>query len=254
MNTHWSTAFILTLFLTLAPNKANAEEIILGFFDMEPHIFIDRQSGQAGGVIPDFLHNHLAPAMGVKIKLMPMSLSRVLAEMKQGSIAGAVMFGYTTERAAAYQYPKHHFSKMQSAIAVSLEHPLKTVDNRDDLNSIEIAYIKDAIITPFVSTPTLNWRWLTGNNAWQRNLKMLHAGRVEAVYSPQKVNLIYAANMLGIHNKIRVIPLPEEAQRLYSLFSKHPKYRDLSERYDKAMQEIDGRTIYHQLMTNFLKP
>jgi len=226
----------------------------LGYFTMGPHIVYNKAEDRAEGPLVEFLTRHVAPAMNVKLNLVfiEMPLVRVLTELSSGSIAGAAMFGYTQARAHNHLYPRNNFSEMQSVIAVAKGHPLTQVRSIEDLYPLSLTYVKAAILTPLVRDENLHWEWTSGNNVWVRNLQKLVAGRCEAVYSPQVVNILDAANRSGIVDKIRILPLPEARLKLYSIFSKHPKHRGLMERYDRAMDDIQGRAIYQQLMDEYL--
>ncbi len=248
----WCVLFFgMGLFLS---SSARAEIITLGYFTMGPHIVYNKITHQAEGPLVAFLHQHVAPAMDQDLEfvLIDMPLMRVLAEMKSGSIAGAAMFGYTQERARHHLYPRNNFSEMQSVIAVGKDHPLTQVTSINDLSALKITYVQAAILTPFVKGKNLTWDWTSGGDVWVRNLKMLAVGRAEAVYSPQTRNIIHGANKSGSMDKIRILPLPEPAQKLFTLFSKHPKHKGLMERYDQAMDKINGREVYRRLMKRHL--
>lgn len=239
---------LITLMLSAL---AGAEELEVGYFTMGPHIYVGEESREAEGPLPELLRNHVGPAMGVKINLVEMPLIRVLTEMKKGTIAAAAMFGYTDERAKEHIYPDEHFSQMQSVLVVRNDHPLQKVSSIEDLYALNIAYVRAAILTPFVRDPKLSWEWTTGNNVWRRNLRKVLTGRVDATYSPQWVNMLYGAYKLDAAGDIRILPLPEPLQNLYTLFSNHPSRAGLSQRYDEAMRVIDGRVVYKRLLEKY---
>lgn len=242
------------LALVSIASLAWAEKISLGYFTMGPHIVYNTTSNQAEGPLVDFLTDHVAPAMDMELEFVfiEMPLVRVLTEMKKGTVAGAAMFGYTEARAHNHYYPRNNFAEMQSVIAVRKNHPLTQVKTIEDLYPLRITYVQAAILTPFVTDQNLNLEWTSGNNVWRRNLQKLAAGRAEAVYSPQVANIIYGAKDSGVMEKIRILPLPEPPQKLYTLFSKHPKHKGLKERYDQAMEHIQGRLIYKDIMSRYL--
>ncbi|WP_390615083.1 hypothetical protein [Maricurvus nonylphenolicus] len=221
---------------------------------MGPHIVYNTKTHQAEGPLVEFLSQHIAPAMNTEMNFVfiEMPLVRVLTEMKKGTVAGAAMFGYTEARAHNHLYPRNNFAQMQAVIAVRKDHPLEQIETIEDLYPLKITYVQAAILTPFVKDQNLNWEWTSGNNVWRRNLQKLAAGRAEAVYSPQVANIIYGAIDSGVEKKIRILLLPEPPQKLYTLFSKHPKHKGLLERYDKAMDKINGRLIYKEIMNRHL--
>ena len=240
---------IIVFFLfQISPLKA--ESFTLGYFVLGPHIY-SNADGKALGPLPEFLTEHIGPAMGVKFNLVNMPLARILKDMKEGRIAGAALFGFTKARDLVFVYPNNSFISMHPVIAVLNDHPLIKVESIDDIANLSIGYVKDAIVSPFMQSGGIAFTNIYGSNTWERNIKRLLKGHIDAAYSPIEVNMSYVASKLNIQDKIRIIRLPEAPMKLYTLFSKDKQFihTDLAKRYDEAFERIDGKTVYNNIFT-----
>jgi hypothetical protein len=239
----------LVVTLLTSPFFVKAESVSLGYFTLVPHIFQDKD-GNAAGPLAELLNKHIGPAMGVTFKLVNMPLARILKEMEKGKLAGAAIFGYTPKRAEKYTYPVHSFSSMQSVIAVLKSNPISETSLTINLKKLSIGYVGDAIVSPYMKYHQIKFLNISGKNVWERNIKMLINGRLDAVYSPNKINMIHAVSSVSVLDKINIIRLPEAPLKLYSLFSNGKNFvnLNLSARYDKAFTQINGAQVYKSLL------
>lgn len=239
----------MMLIVLMSSLLVTAEEISLGYFILRPHIYQDK-NGNAVGPLPEFLYKYLGPEMGATFKLVNMPLARILKDMESGQLAGAALFGYTQNRASSHTYPRHNFYSMQPVIAVLKSSPLSESLLSTDLNNLSIGYVKDAIVSSYMKKNQIDFINIFGNNTWQRNVERLLKDRLDAVYTPNEVNMIYSAKTVNALDKIRIIRLPEAPIKLYSLFSNNKVFDELnlSERYDKAFKQINGAQVYKKLL------
>lgn len=242
--------FLLFVMLQISPLKA--ESLTLGYFVLGPHIYHDAE-GKTLGPLAEFLTEHIGPAMGVKFNLVNMPLARILKDMKDGRIAGAALFGFTKARDLVFTYPKHSFISMHPVITVLKSHPLTKVDSFDDIANLSIGYVKDAIVSPFMYKHDKVFINIYGSNTWERNINRLLKGHIDAAYSPIDANMRYVASKLGVLDNIRIIRLPEEPMKLYTLFSKSKQFinSNLVKRYDDAFERIDGETVYKKIFNRY---
>jgi len=242
-------SIILFLFL-LQISPLKAETLTLGYFVLGPHIYASAD-GKALGPLPEFLTEHIGPAMGVKFSLVNMPLARILKDMKEGRIAGAALFGFTKARGLVFAYPNNSFISMHPVLVVLNKHPLTKVESVDDISHLSIGYVKDAIVSPFMQNGGIVFTDIYGSNTWERNIQRLLKGHIDAAYSPIEVNMSYVASKLNMRDKVRIMRLPEAPMKLYSLFSKHEQFihANLAKRYDEAFERIDGNAIYNNIFT-----
>lgn len=249
---HWGGKMLrsIILFFLLQISPLKAETLTLGYFVLGPHIYANAD-GKALGPLPEFLTEHIGPAMGVKFSLVNMPLARILKDVKEGRIAGAALFGFTKERGLVFAYPNNSFISMHPVLVVLNNHPLTKVETVDDIANFSIGYVKDAIVSPFMQNDGIVFSNIYGSNTWERNMQRLLKGHIDAAYSPIEVNMSYVASRLNIREKVRIMRLPEAPMKLYSLFSKHEQFihADLAKRYDEAFERIDGNALYNNIFT-----
>jgi len=243
-----SYTFILLIIFLNCVNGVKAEELVIGYFDLAPHIAFNKQTNKTEGILPDFLQNHIAPTMGVTFKFIHMPLARVLRSMKAGKIDGGALFGYTMARAEIYDYPINNFYNMQSVLVVRKNNMLNKIVSIDDIKDMRIGYVTAALITPIMKSKQIKMELMSGTNPWNRRLQMLMSDRLDAVYSPAKANLVYEANKLGATNDIKILSLPEKPSKMFTLFSKASKTSNLPHRYDKAFKKVDGDKLYKAML------
>lgn len=242
----------LILFCMLQVSSIKAESLTLGYFVLGPHIYHD-VNGNAAGPLPEFLMKHIGPAMGVELSLVNMPLARVLKGVKTGRLAGAALLGFTEARNLTFAYPRNSFVSMQPVIAVLKNHTLTKVESVDDIANLSIGYVKDAITSPFMQSNGIVFTDIFGSNTWERNIQRLMKGHIDVAYSPIDTNMRYVAAKLNVLDKIRIMSLPEEPMKLYSVFSKHKKFinSNFAKRYDEAFEHIQGEKLYKEIFSRY---
>ena len=244
------TVCLLQWFMSAGP--LHAEDVQLGYFINEPHISIDKQTGQAKGVLVEFLQTHIAPEMGVRFQFIKQPLVRVLASMESGVTDGAVLFGYSPERAKRFSYPTNSFFSIQSVIAIKRTHPLTRISNADDLRSMHIVYAIGGITTSFIKNARIKMELLGGGNPLFRNLMRLKLGRVDAVYWPDESSVMYTLDRQGFNKALKILKIPEKSIPLFTIFSQVSKVKNLSARYDRAFEKVGGKEGYQSMMNAYI--
>lgn len=236
---------LIIFFCILQTSPIQAESLTLGYFVLGPHIY-QSEDGRASGPLPEFLAEHIGPAMGVEFNLVNMPLARILKDMEAGRIAGAALFGFNEARNLVFAYPKNSFTLMHPVIAVVNTHILTKVESFDDIDNLSIGYVNGAIVSPFMLKYDVKFTNIYGSNTWERNIKRLLKGHIDAAYSPIEMNMRYVASKLNVLDKIRILRLPEEPMKLYSIFAKHSQFinTNLAKRYDEAFERIHGEAVY----------
>lgn len=243
--------FIIFFIVCFSAKSFANEKIVLGYIDLYPHIYTN-ESGVASGPLAILLHGYLAPAMNISFKLVNMPLPRVFKNMDNGSLCGIAIAGFTPERNLKYIYPKLHIYTMQSALLIKETHPLNVITSPSDLTSMKIGYFKGGIETPYIKNNNIQLQNIYGLNAWERNLKLMLRDRIDAMYSPSRLNLMGLIEKRNLQNKTKIITIPEEMIKLYTIFSQQTcnGENDLANRYSIALKKIDGNNLYKKLMTS----
>ena len=244
---------IILLFALFLPLQVYSQQITLGYFNLRPHVYQDN-NGHATGPLIDFLSQYIAPKLGVSFSFFHAPLPRILKNMKEGTLMGAVMLGENQQRKHLYDYPEFNFYTMRSVIVVAKDFPLNTISSPSDLENLNVGYFRGGLVSPYMQKNNIKFTNIYGDMPWLRNLNKMLLNRIDAVYSPLELNMISTTKAHGIYDKIKIIRIPEEPMKLYTVFSKkkfHPKF-NLVAQYDAAFKSIEGAKIYKRLLNEYL--
>ncbi len=228
---------------------AKSEEVTLAYIDLYPHIYSD-ENNVTQGPLSTFLNDYIAPEMGVTFKLVKMPLLRIFKSMDDGEISGIAIAGFNKERNLKYTYPSSYTYSMQSALLTKKTHALKRVISPSDLKDLRIGYFGGGIKTPYIKNNKIELQKIYGLNVWKRNFQRLLKNRVDAVYSPSKLNLISLVKQQKLKSITNIITLPEDPIKLYTIFanSLFNEENNLINRYNNAFKKVDGINIYPSLL------
>lgn len=226
-----------------------SEEITIAYNDLFPHIYSD-ENQEAIGPLSTFLNDYIAPEMGVTFKLVNMPLLRIFKSMDDGTISGIAIAGFDNERSLKYVYPEQHTYSMQSALLTKKTHELTQVTSPTDLKNLNIGYFGGGIITPYITNNKIELQNIYGLDVGKRNLQRLLKGRIDAVYSPSKLNLLSLVQQRNLEDTTKIIVLPGELIKLYTIFAKSTFNNkiDLIERYNQAIKKVNGIELYQNLL------
>lgn len=238
--------FIILFFICFT---VRSEEVTLAYIDLYPHIYSDKNN-VAQGPLSTFLNDYIAPEMGVTFKLVKMPLLRIFKSMDDGDISGIAIAGFNKERNLKYTYPTSYTYSMQSALLTKKTHSLKRVISPSDLKNIKIGYFGGGIKTPYIKNNKIKLQKIYGLNVWKRNFQRLLKNRLDAVYSPSKLNLISLVKQQKLKSITNIIVLPEDSVKLYTIFanSLFNEENNLVNRYNNAFKKVDGINIYQNLL------
>lgn len=232
---------------TSAPYKRS---LTLGYTAMPPHIY-EAEDGTPAGPLVEMLGKHIAPEMGLKIELVKLPLPRVFKAMSDQTIDGMAFGGKSVAREQIYHYPQQHLTSTTPVLV--LKHNTNTLKDTE-LRKMKVGYIHSGILTPYVCDRDVEFSHLFGSKTWHRNLKRLMEGRIDAVYSPSKLNMAVVAREKGITHRVTLHKLPEEPIKWFTVFSKSTVNQESQTvaLYDQAMERLGGHSLYERLLLQHL--
>lgn len=240
----------------LAAWSANgAERITMGYFPHKPHQFLpDGATKPRGAMIAYF--EMMASKMGYEVEWVgPLPFTRLLDYLREGKIDGAVNLAVFPEiqQIVLYGNQPIHFS--QSVFMVRKENPLTNITSGQDVEGYRVAWLTNVSVLPFMQENRSHFQMdyvPQSETVWQQQVKKLLLGRVDALYELNEYTLPYAAKELGVHDQIKVLPLPDPPIPMYVGFSKQsPRARLLLEQYnavqaDTSFNHDDYATLIQQ--------
>lgn len=231
--------------------ESTTQEIVVGFFQLAPHAFVDEHNQPTGAAL-DYMQQQIAPRLGVKITWQMVPFSRLIYLLDTGKIDAALTLAKTPEREEKYLYPDTPITFMQSGLAVLAQNPLTAVEKHSDLQDTTIIFTKGGYLSPFMRDPSVNINYIVGDsNIFRTMLRLVVAERADAVYNPTALTLQYEARKIGITDKIRLIPLPDEPVGLYTVF--HENKEQLFRQFNLLNTTTHDNISYQELLKPYLQ-
>lgn len=229
-----------------------AEEVKISFFTTMPHVGVDASKGKNTGAVVEFLDKHIAPKMGVTFvwDKEPTTIPRQFKLLEQGERDAMALLVFSPERNKMFSYSRKPYFMSQSALAFKKNSPIMKITTVKDIEPLKIAYCEKFFVSSFMKDPGIKWDLMAHPECPEMNMKKLSAGRVDAVYLPDKATLLSNMRLLGFENTMKVVNLPESKVPLHVVFSKQKKY--LADRYDAAFDAIDGQALYVSILKKYI--
>ena len=244
--------FISITFLFLLISPLFSQAIKIGYFQSPPYVFQDKGTGKIKGALYDFLEREIAPRMGVKFEWTeePIPIIRQLKYLESGKLDASAMFGKNPERALLFAYPEKPYYRTHSGLCVLAGNQLTQVNTVDDILEMTVGYCGKAFTTPFMKDSRINWDFVCGSSCVEQTLKKLLSERVDCLYQPDELGILFYVKKYGVANQVRVIRLPEDVE-VYMPFSKKAavKYMD---KYVRAMEDAGGTETLMKYMAEYI--
>ena len=231
-----------------------AEVLRVEYFIVPPHIIENSQaSGRPVGSAIDFMENVIAPEMNVTIEWSQSGsgIPRQLKMLKNGEIDAGIIFAKNEARSKFLNYPESSFYDCRPVLDVTKNHPLKQVDDIEDLLDYQVGYSSEAFKSPFMRDERIKWDYVYSRNWITQSLKKLLLKRLDTMYVVEAPPILYAARENHVEDDIRLIFLPEPKTEIYTVFSKKSS-SDLAQRYDKAFIKVGGRSRYYTMLQEYI--
>jgi len=231
--------------------KSKIPEIKMDFFNIPPHVFIDKKTDSLTGAVVEFINDHIAPEMGVKFiwNKSSSNIPRQLSTLESQPGYAAALMVYTLKRSEVSDFTKTPYYMSKSALIVRKNNTLEKISKVDDILNMKIGYASATFITPFMADERIKWDLISGSNFTELNIKKLVANRIDASYSPDETSLLYAMKTLNYSEEIKVIELPEPPAPFHIVFSKGSN--QMVEKYNQAFDKLNGQALYLRLLTKY---
>lgn len=214
----WGRACLLALLGAMLTFAALADTLKVGFHHLPVHAYLD-DAGQPTGAAVSYFKG-LADKMGVDtVSFQQLPLGRLLVLLESGEIDAALFMGKTPDRVAKFYFPPVPYYLAQPAVAVATTSPLMRVQTADDLKGLKIGVFKEGYQSSSIQKNSQTLELAMGDNIDLRNLQRTLMGRLDAIYSPDIAILRSLVYELGVEQRIRILPLPDPALGVYTIFS-----------------------------------
>ncbi len=218
---------LLTVFFTImiiTAHHANAEKIRMGYFMLPPHTFNDGKEGSAEGAGITYF-NAVAAKMGYEVEWIgPLPLPRLTEFLRTGKVDGTIGFPKFSMFEKFLHYADGTVYMAQPSLGIRADKKISSISTINDIRGFRIGFVKSKSgkTTPLIDNNrgAIHLREFHGNKWMEQNIKMVRMNRLDALYDRQEYTMRYVANVLGVGDKIKVLPMPSEARPMYIAFSR----------------------------------
>ena len=242
----------LFIFLLLASLSVWAKTLTISvvFFQSYPHNYINEKK-ETVGVAVNYM-NTLAHKAGFKVDYVgPIPFTRIMEQLRDGTIDGAMFLSYKKERLKFLNYMSKPFDQGGQILLVKKDHPLVSLKNLDAIKDWRIGYFAGASKGILENRKDLNLHWdeLSGDTWRDQNILKLKNGRIDAIYDQSRISLLLTAKRMGFKEEFKKLEFSSGNEKLYIAFSKKSPHSNLVEIFEKAINTIPS---YHVFEEEFL--
>lgn len=226
--------FKFTLILLLVSFHTYSKEIIVGFFDLPPHAYLDVNTKKPKGMAIDYFHKLSFLPKDMKVRFIQLPLPRLLKMVEHNQVDIVLFLAKNKEREAIAIYPSKPFYDMKSAIIVKKSAYKNSQIDLEELKKFRIGVWADGYYPQFLNDFKL--AKLTGTDIYKRSIEKILSSRMDAFYNPDSMNLLYSIQEVDKQNELKIVTLNQPSVGLYTVFSKKFIKEFTIENYSLALE------------------
>jgi len=221
-----------------------AETLRAGFFQHPPHHY-KTKTGQIRGATVTYF-NLMAKKMGYDVEWVgPLPFSRLLSMLKRGELDIYPHSIYNPDWKKFLYYPKKYYYLAQPILVVRKDNPLTKIESINDIRNFKINWVDGVPPSPFIqkNKAALEIKLMPfGEQLWKQSIFKIINKRVDAVHDLNAFSIPFEAKQLGLDKEIKVLRLPEPAEKVFVAISKKaPNAKQLIEKYNQVQETIPFR-------------
>lgn len=244
---------VLCLLAALIPADGEPRTLRMAVFPVEPFMMLDPATGDVSGAVVDYWKEYIAPKMGASVEVAGnFPSNRVMVMLEKGEIDIAPLFTKIPEREALFLFPETPFDEAIGCLMVRPESPIREVKRQEDLHGLRVGYLEKAYLPAFMLHPSILIDFVSGADYREINLKKLLAGRIDAWFDINYISVRYYLKYVKHLDKVKIIMLPTERPKLYSIFRKTPEGARLRDEYDRINREGMRTGVYRKILARYL--
>lgn len=227
---------LFAMLALLCAVPARAEKLRIAVFQLEPFM-METESGP-GGVTVEYWRRFIAPRMGVEIEVLgPFPISRAVMMLENGEVDVVPQLTKIPDREARFLYPQSHLTLIKSCVIVRRDSSLVQVTSPSQFFGLRIGFMRDTYIPEFFVDARITIELIANQDYREVNLRKLLAGRIDAMLDINYESMIYYLAQNEMLGEVRVLQIPVEPVKVYSIFRKDERGRRLLAAFEKANRE-----------------
>lgn len=238
------------LFLLMLCGVPQAFALVIGMYELAPHMVVDGQKEPSGAVV-DFVREVLGKSgeFGT-LEWRCANFARTLRELEAGQIDVVFMVAKNEQRSKLFRYSGVPFFETRSAVVTLKGSKLVPLTSLEQLRGMQIGHAHGSIIPEYLKALAVEVQSIPGDDYFNRGLKMVELKRFDAYFAPTLTNVQYTIKKYEGMDALSVQPLPVEPLALYAVFSK-----TLDERTFTRLDSLIGANLarYKALLAPYIR-
>ncbi|MBN2436377.1 MAG: transporter substrate-binding domain-containing protein [Spirochaetes bacterium] len=245
--------FITLLFIYSLQMHAG-ETVHIAVINLEPFLTDEGKGKTPGGIAVDYWRDYIAPQMDVNVEFSgPYPIRRAEYMLKNGEVDAVMQLTKIPSREKEFLFPETHLTGIKSCLVVTKDSKTINVSKTEDMYGWTILFIDSAYVPEMLLHKRINIEKVSGTDFRQVQLKMLFAGRGEAMLDINQVSLLFYLRNRGYLDRVRIISLPVKPQNVYTIFSKTAKGMNIKERFDQVNRKGLKERIFEKMTQDYIK-
>ncbi len=199
---------------------AHAHALVIGVYELSPHIVADAQKDPTGAVV-DFVQDVLVKSGEFPVvEWRVANFARTLRDLEVGKLDMVFMVAHNAQRQALFRYSSQPLFDTRSAVVVSKAGQLASLTQLEQLRRLRVGHAHGSIVPDYLKALDVELYDIPGDDYFARGLKMVELQRLDAYFAPTLSNAQYLFKTYQGAEALSVQPLPVEPLSLYVVFRK----------------------------------
>lgn len=193
--------------------------LVIGVYELPPHMVVDGHPEVSGAVV-EFVKEVIPPSPEWgPVELRASNFARNLRALEAGQIDMVFMVAKNVQREKLFRYASAPLFLTRSGVVVLKSRQWSRVDSLEQLRGFKVGHANGSIVPDYFQSLDITFQPISGDDYFNRSLKMIKLRRLDAYFAPTLTNAQYLLQRVQGGADFTVLPMPGDALGLYVVFS-----------------------------------
>ncbi|MBV2168220.1 MAG: transporter substrate-binding domain-containing protein [Bdellovibrio sp.] len=212
-------AWMATTLICSLGARASTSEVLVGVYDLPPHIIIPAQ-GTPQGAAPQFLNKYVFQKSPLKVHWVAAHFARTMIDLENGRLDMVLLVAKTSERENKYIFSESPLYQTPSGIVVKKDSKIQKIQSLHDLQGLSLGHDLGSIVPDYFKETGVKFHFVSGQDYFKRNLRLLRSGRIDGFFVPTFSHGLYKLKKDHLLSEFSILEIPAKPLKLYIIFGK----------------------------------